>query len=287
MRLGVYLPASFPDGVPAAKEVRDYAVLAEELGFDALWAGDHLLWRAPMAEPLTTLAYLAAATTRIRLGVNVYLAGLRPPVLSARLLGNLWWLSGGRLELGVGVGGDHEPDFTAMGVPVGQRGRLLDDALAEIRYWWSGADPDHSVAPRPDAGCPLWIGGRSEAALRRVVAQRADGFTAHLVTADQFRKAVARLRELCDSAGSAMPRVAVTVMVDVHTGGEGDGEEFLRAHFGENFPRLSRFLVSGPAEECADRLAEYAGTADHVIILPATFTPRAQLPHLRRLVEAT
>ena len=281
----MFLPASFPRGVPPAREVCEYAALAEDLGFDALWAGDHLLWRAPMLEPLTTLGYLATATSQIHLGINVYLAGLRPPVLSARMLGSLWWLSEGRLELGVGVGGDHEPDFEAVGVSIRHRGKLLDEALSSIRRWWTGDDPGRRVSPSPERSCPLWIGGRSEAALRRVVAQQADGFTAHLVTVEQLGKAAARLREMCEEAGRPMARVAVTVMVDVHGRGGGDGEEFLRAHFGENSARLARFLVSGSEDECAERLREYLQIADHLILLPATFAPEAALPKLRRIVE--
>lgn len=283
MRLGVYLPVSFPGGTPAAGEIGDYAATAEDLGFDSLWVGDHLRWRSPMAEPLTTLSFVAARTNRVQLGINVYLAALRPPVWSARMLGNLWWLAGGRLVLGVGVGGDHAADFEAAGVPVRRRGELLDAALDGIADWWS----DGGVLPRPDTPCPVWIGGRSEAALRRAVRRRADGFTAHLVTPDQLQRVVARLREMCDAADVEVPEVAVTVMVNVHGDGESDAEPFLNAHFGDGFRSLTRYLVDGTADECAERLGEFAAVVDHLIVLPATFSPLRQLSHVRELVEAT
>lgn len=279
MRLGVYLPVSFPDRTPPAREIADYAMAAEDLGFDSLWIGDHLRWRAPMAEPLTTLSYVAARTTRIRLGINVFLAALRPAALSARMLGNLWWLADGRLVLGVGVGGDNVADFEAVDVPVGRRGALLDAALDGIADWWS----DGGVLPRPETPCPIWVGGRSEAALARVVRRRADGFTAHLVTPDQLGRHVTRLREMCAEAGAPMPEVAATVMVNVHDGAS-DARSFLRAHFGDDF-RGGRYLVEGPPAECAEQLQNFASIVDHLILLPATFTALPQLSVMRELVE--
>jgi len=83
--IGVYLPISHPGGLPAPGHVLDYAREAERLGFDALWVGDHLLWRTPLLEATTTLAAVAAVTSRIALGTNIFLLGLRPALLVGAL----------------------------------------------------------------------------------------------------------------------------------------------------------------------------------------------------------
>jgi alkanesulfonate monooxygenase SsuD/methylene tetrahydromethanopterin reductase-like flavin-dependent oxidoreductase (luciferase family) len=286
MRAGIYLPVSYPRGVPPVAEVVGYAAEAEELGFDDLWVGDHLLWRTPMPDPLTMLAALATRTSRIGLGINVFQLGLRPAIVSARMLGTLWWLTGGRLHLGVGVGGDLLPELAAVGLSKEGRGKRLDRSLSELREWWA-LEGEHEVAPRPDGHLPLWIGGRSDATLLRAIRERADAFSAHMVTPDQLSKVRDRLETLAREAGVPAPRTAVTVMVDMERpGAEGEGDAFLAAHYGDAGEKVSRYVVRGDSVRCAEGVAAFAAVADHVILLPVAFDPRPRLGALHELVEA-
>lgn len=185
MRFGVALPTAYEGlGYPIGL-VRDatafvrLARAAERLGFDAVWANDHLVPPRSLAqgpapnfyEPLVTLSHLAAATTRITLGTAVLALPLRDPLLVAKQAATLDALSGGRLVLGVGVGA-YPAELAAVrpGRAPGRRGALFDDALAALRR--HGADPE--IAPRR-RNVPLYIGGHGLEAVRRA-ARSGDGW---------------------------------------------------------------------------------------------------------------
>jgi len=135
LRFGVTL-AAYPDGVPPAAWWWRFAERAEALGFDSLWAGEHVLFHTETVSATVLLAGLAARTGRIRLGTAIYLLPLRHPVLAAKDLATLDHVAGGRLVVGVGVGGEYPREFAACGVPLGERGARTDEALALLRRLW-------------------------------------------------------------------------------------------------------------------------------------------------------
>jgi alkanesulfonate monooxygenase SsuD/methylene tetrahydromethanopterin reductase-like flavin-dependent oxidoreductase (luciferase family) len=288
MSIGVYLPISHPRGLPAPSTVLGYAREAEALGLDALWVGDHLLWRTPLLEATTTLAAVAAVTSRIRMGTNVYLLGLRPSLISAKVLGTLAYLAGDRLILGVGVGGEFEEEFQALGVPLEGRGARLDLALEAVHAWWGfgedGDGPGTLVAPAPDPSLPLWIGGRSDAALRRTIRLRAQAWTAHFVSPEQITPMAARLEELALAADVTVPEVAVTLNINVGEDGA-EAREFAEAHFGLPFERIGRHVISGDLDACLERVIAYRNVADHLVLFPASFDVAGQLARIAELCE--
>jgi probable F420-dependent oxidoreductase len=168
VRLGVNVPNFGPGTSP--EMLRRWALTVEGLGFDLLMVSDHVVvtpdvaeqYPAPFYEPFTTLAWLAGMTSRVRLGTTVLIAPYRHPLLTARMAANLNDLSGGRLVLGVGVGWARQ-EFGALGVPFGDRGRLTDEYLLAVRAAWRD-ERDYRAGE-----IPLWIGGNSDAALRRAV----------------------------------------------------------------------------------------------------------------------
>jgi probable F420-dependent oxidoreductase len=168
VRLGVNVPNFGPGTDPDV--LRRWALTVEGLGFDLLMLSDHIAvtpdvaeqYPAPFYEPLTTLAWLAGLTRQIRLGTTVLIVPYRHPLLTARMAANLNDLSGGRLVLGVGVGWARQ-EFDALGVPFRDRGRLTDLHLLAIRAAWADSE-DYRGGP-----VPVWIGGNSDAALRRAV----------------------------------------------------------------------------------------------------------------------
>ncbi len=168
MHLGVNVPNFGPGTDPG--RLLAWARTVEALGYDLLMLSDHIAitddvaeqYPAPFYEPLTTLAWLAGQTSRIRLGTTVLIVPYRHPLLTARTTANLHELSGHRLVLGVGVGWARQ-EFAALGVPFEQRGRLTDEYLIAIRSAW-GREPDDDARR-----IPIWVGGNSEAALRRAV----------------------------------------------------------------------------------------------------------------------
>jgi alkanesulfonate monooxygenase SsuD/methylene tetrahydromethanopterin reductase-like flavin-dependent oxidoreductase (luciferase family) len=168
VRLGVNVPNFGPGTNPDV--LRRWALTVEGLGFDLLMVSDHIAvtpdvaeqYPAPFYEPFTTLSWLAGLTRGIRLGTTVLIVPYRHPLLIARMAANLNDLSGGRLVLGVGVGWARE-EFGALGVPFRDRGRLTDEYLLAIRAAWQDETDYRS------GHIPLWIGGNSDAALRRAV----------------------------------------------------------------------------------------------------------------------
>ena len=188
--------------------IRACATAAESLGYDALFVSDHLCIPPDQTEGsggryldvLTTLAYLAGITDRIRLGISVLVAPYRPAVLTAKQLATIQELYGERVILGVGVGW-MKSEFDTLGVDKHQRGRLTDETLRVIRHLfthdtasYSGdlvSFPEFVFAPRPSAP-PVWIGGNSQKAIGRVL-EFGDGWHP-MMPADKLSSAITDLK---------------------------------------------------------------------------------------------
>jgi probable F420-dependent oxidoreductase len=188
VKVGIALtPAEFP-----------LAPLIEELGFDSVWGGEHLLFHVPTFDVLTSLGYLAGATNSIAIGTSVLLLPLQHPLHAAKSLVTAENLSGGRVIAGVGVGGEYPPEFDAVGVPMSERGSRCDEGIELMRRLWTEHDVTHNgrfyhlngvtIDPWPlrPGGPPVWIGGRSEAAAHRA-ARLGDGFLPYLIDADGYK----------------------------------------------------------------------------------------------------
>ena len=189
------------------------ARLAEEAGFEALWVGDHVALPAglpdssyqPRLEALVALTYMAAVTTRVRLGAAVIVLPQRQPVLLAKQLTSIDVLSGGRLTVGVGVG-YVEAELRALGASLADRGARTDEYLAAMRALWDEPTPTFEGRHLSFAGVlqrprpvqrphpPIVIGGHSPAALRRAV-ERGDGWFGWDLDVEATAAALARLRE--------------------------------------------------------------------------------------------
>jgi alkanesulfonate monooxygenase SsuD/methylene tetrahydromethanopterin reductase-like flavin-dependent oxidoreductase (luciferase family) len=287
MTFGVYLPVSHPRGLPSVASVIDYAVTAEALKFDGLWVGDHLLWRTPLLDATTTLAAVSSVTHEIGLGTNVLLLALRPALVSAKAIGTLSYMAGGRFTLGVGVGGEFPEEFEAVGLPLSERGRALDQALADLRRFWWGANGGGQtrVSPAPDVNeLPLWVGGRSDAALRRAVREQASVWSAHFVTPSQLAEMKTRLGAFADQAGVERPGVAVTLNINVAEDGGTEAREFAEAHFGLPYERIGRHVIVGDQAYCRERVEAYLEHADHVVFFPASFDMPGQLHRLSAMI---
>src|SRR4051794_20533563 len=182
MRISLGLPThrlDQPEDFVSAAAVAELATAAESAGFAAVFVTDH---PAPPADwiaggghhtldPFLTLAFAGAATTTLRLQTNLFVPAYRHPLLSAKLVATLDVLSGGRVVLGVGAG-YLEGEFAAVGADFDGRNDALDDALRTMRAGWTGEPVDGVLSlPRPvqQPGPPVWIGGNSTRAIRRVV----------------------------------------------------------------------------------------------------------------------
>lgn len=214
MKLGVFGINSGATYLPA--ETASLARLAEGLGFDSIWAGEHVVVPSPrvapspmeatdpIVDPLVHLAFVAAATERLLLATGIVILPQRNPLVLAKQAASLDVLSGGRLLLGIGAG-YLEPEMRAIGVSMADRGARTDDYLAAMRALWNDPGPvgyrgpfvdfagvDAHPRPAQDGGPRIVVGGHTPVAFRRAV-RSGHGWYGFALTPEAARECVAAL----------------------------------------------------------------------------------------------
>jgi probable F420-dependent oxidoreductase len=213
-RIGV-MPGPWRPGRAGADVLWTLCDFLEQSGIDSLWLSDRLSSPAPVPEVMTTLAAVAARTVKLKFGPSVIVLPYRTPVVAAKEMATIDWLSQGRLLPAVGVGVEIPREFEASGVPFTERGRRTDEAIRIIRLLWTQDEVSFlgefykldriSVFPKPwQNPPPIWIGGKSEAAIRRA-ASLGDGWIPSFIRPAEFRAGVERVREQAVAAGREVP----------------------------------------------------------------------------------
>lgn len=223
-----------------------FARVAESLGYDSLWVSDHIVVpreiasrypyqqggdfpvgpQTPWLDPISVLTFVAAITSRPRLGTSVLIVPYRNPVVAAKLLASLDALSDGRLILGAGVGWMAE-EFAALGVPFAQRGARTDEYLRLMQQLWRTDDTAYrgrfyqldnvGFYPKPTRQPPIWIGGDTEAAFRRA-ATIGDGYHAFHYLPEKLRVAWQRVRVHAERAGRDPASLTLSVRIALRRG---------------------------------------------------------------------
>jgi probable F420-dependent oxidoreductase len=213
-RIGI-MPGPWPAGRDGAGFLWTLCDMLERSDVDSIWLSDRLSSPAPVPEVMTTLAAIAARTTRLKFGPSVVVLPYRTPVVAAKEMATVDWLSRGRLFPAVGVGVELPREFDASGVPFAERGRRTDEAIRVMRLLWTQNEVSFrgefykldrvSIFPKPwQTPPPIWIGGKSEAAMRRT-ARLGDGWIPSLITPDELRAGVQKVQELAAAAGRQVP----------------------------------------------------------------------------------
>src|SRR5436190_13475293 len=179
----------------SATDIAEEAGLLESWGCDYACAGEHVSFNVPVGNSFISLSVAAGATTRIGLMSTIVLTPLYPPALLAKLGASLHVASGGRYNLGVGIGGEYPTEFDACGVPVHERGARTNEALEVVRLLWTTDAANYdgrfnrfsgvTIAPRREPAPPIWVSGRSNAAMRRA-ARFADGWLPYMYTPEML-----------------------------------------------------------------------------------------------------
>jgi alkanesulfonate monooxygenase SsuD/methylene tetrahydromethanopterin reductase-like flavin-dependent oxidoreductase (luciferase family) len=246
---------------------------------------DHLYWPHPIAEPLTTLAVAATATTRPLLGTCVLQLPLRRPSVVAKQAVGLQLLSGGRFVLGVGVG-IHEGEYERAATDYRRRGRLMDEGVAAVRAAWaSEGSSDYRMQPR-SAPVPLWFGGHSDTARRRA-AVLGDGWIPLFLTPDDYAAALARLRDETEQAGRDPDEVLPGVVVFSCVGDEDAterGARWLSELYRLPPKAFVRHLAAGSPDAIAERLRCYAEAGARQIVVMVAGSPAVE--HFRHVRAA-
>jgi alkanesulfonate monooxygenase SsuD/methylene tetrahydromethanopterin reductase-like flavin-dependent oxidoreductase (luciferase family) len=270
---------------------------AEQLGADALWTCDHLFWHGPSLESMMVLAMAATATSHAALGTCVMQLPLRHAPVVAKQAATLQSLTGGRFVLGVGVG-SHEGEYQQAAIDYRRRGQLLDAAITELRRSWAtgGKPGDHDHPPTyrqlPEPPpVPVWVGGSSEAALRRAAAL-ADGWMPLFLTPDTYQQALERLEKEVQRAGR--PEGAVTPAMTLFVSVDDDpalartrGTRWMSSLYAIPAKAFDRHLVAGsPAEVAAVVTAFRRAGAQHVSLYVTDDDPLPQFELLASAVSA-
>jgi alkanesulfonate monooxygenase SsuD/methylene tetrahydromethanopterin reductase-like flavin-dependent oxidoreductase (luciferase family) len=281
--IGVMLPISDPAG-HGTSDIAAAARHLEAAGVDGVWAGDHLAFHTPIVESGVALATAAAVTGRVRLGFGVLLLALRPPAWAAKQISSLQAVSGGRLVLGVGVGGENPVEWAAAGVPLHERGARTDAVLGVLPDLLSGRPvqlpaPYGELVPAllPCAGMPpLWVGGRSDDALRRA-ARFGDGWLGMWADENRIARAGERLRCLAEEAGRPRPRTGLLVFVHVGEDANGEPAEFIGSQYRIPYEKVERYVATGSVDHVAERLAGLAAAGvEEFLLFPAAADHRRQ-----------
>jgi alkanesulfonate monooxygenase SsuD/methylene tetrahydromethanopterin reductase-like flavin-dependent oxidoreductase (luciferase family) len=250
---------------------------AEKAGYDSVWAGDSLLAR-PRGEPLTLLAGVAGATSRVTLGTAVLLPLLRHPLSLAHMVATLDRISAGRLIVGVGPGaelpGTHA-ELAALGVPSDRRVSAMLSAVERCRRLWRNEEPGLELQPRPFRadGPPIWLGGSGPRMLR-LAGETFDGWLPFSPTPADYASGLRAMREAAERAGRDPDSVAtgayLTVAVaDDPSEAAGHLDAYMRTYYGVPAEVMTRAQAchAGTLESAAEWFAAYrAAGARHLVV---------------------
>jgi probable F420-dependent oxidoreductase len=268
---------------------RDEVAGLEALAIDSLWVGGHLSAPNPTPEAMVQLARLSALTERVRVGTSILLLPLYPPAIVAKQIAELDRASGGRVSLGIGVGGEYEQEFRAVGVPVKERGRRTDESIGLIRRLWSAEEVSHPgpfypmeqvrihPAPTQVPGPPIIVAGRKDPAMVRA-ARLGDGWFPYLYSPRAYAASIERIRAVAQEAGRDLARFEWMVFLfanvrDDPQVAKDELVEFLGGTYRQDFRQmLERVAAAGGPAEVAARVQEYVdlGVRHIVFALPGS-----------------
>jgi probable F420-dependent oxidoreductase len=271
----------------------------DELGYDSLWTGDHVSFHGPIYESLTLLSSYIGITTRARLGVGVYLLALRHPTIAAKITSTLDALSGGRLIFGVGVGGENPKEFEASGSPHGERGARVSEGIDVVRTLWRDSPATFkgrftqfegvSIDPKPvqKPAPPIWVGGRSDAALARA-GRQGDGWISYVVQPERYKQSLAKIETAAAAAGRALDGFVKAHLTFITMGRDYESAERmwvtrLSQRYAQDFGPLARkYGIIGTPAQCAEQLQRFIDAGCTYFVLDAICDAAGEHEQLER-----
>jgi len=272
--------------------------LCEAGGVDSLWQTDRLVSRQPILECMSAMAALAGRTRRMRFGMNVVSLALRDPVLLAKQCATIDVLSEGRLLPAFGIGSPLGPEWKALDIDTRTRGKRTDEGLEIIRRLWREDSVDFagthyrlcgaSISPRPvQSDLPMWIGGSSDAAIRRT-ARFGTGWQGGAEGPADAGRIVAAVKQAATAAGRSIDDDHYGASFPFYFGAAGDSTVAgAMAAYGKRTGRdPGRYFAIGDETAILARIAEYVGVGvEKFIVRPVGADGEEVIAQTRRLVE--
>ena len=291
--VGIHVPSVQASGLDDGEAYGGFFREVEALGLDAVWVEDRIFHPAPLADSLTLLTWAAAHTRRLLLGTAVMVLNLRQAPVVARQVSTLHHLSGGRVALGVSLGGRAE-EYQGLGLPMNRRVSLFRDSMVVLRELLAGEPVSHQgrffplegAIIRPAAAVPILIGGLAEPAIRRA-GELGDGWImGPFGTVGDFERGRQIARAGAEAAGKdpdalTWGRLLYVAIDDDRAKARSDLAGFLHGYYGPDFD-VDKHAIFGSAPEVSRRLREQvdAGITHLMLGLPSL-----DLSQLRRLAE--
>lgn len=259
----------------------------EALPIASLWVGGHVASPNGAPEVMVKLAQLAALSRRVRIGTSILLLPLYPPAIIAKQVADLDQLSTGRINLGIGIGGEYEQEFRACGIPVKERGKRTDEAIGLLRQLWTAEEISHAgphypmervriqPAPLQAGGPPIIVGGRKEPAMARA-ARLGNGWMPYLYSPRAYANSVKRIREIAAENQRDLSRFEWTVFLfttvrDDEERARQEAASVLGGIYRQDFRAMAdRVTAAGTAEQVAARVQEFVDAGARHIIFAAT-----------------
>ena len=277
---------------------------AEALGFSSVWVGDSLTAR-PRIDALTTLAAVGARTRRVRLGTAIFLAALRNPIMLAYQLASLDWITGGRIDLGVGYGRPKEPaaehEFKILGLDPSARMKMSEELIQVMRRLWLEKDVSYAgkftsfehvtLEPKPvqPKGVPIWIASNNvEPGLKRV-ARLGDAWINNIKSPDIFAECWQKIRAYAADAGRDPSLIHPSIYFTLAAGGKDaviEGQTFLAQYYNRSYEAVANAMlcVTGTWDEVIDWMEKYVEAGARTVVL--RFAANDQLRTLEACAEA-
>jgi alkanesulfonate monooxygenase SsuD/methylene tetrahydromethanopterin reductase-like flavin-dependent oxidoreductase (luciferase family) len=306
INFGVLLPTreAVMSGRSDPSTLMQIAEHAEALGFSSVWVGDSLTAR-PRIDALTTLAAVGARTRRVRLGTAIFLAALRNPIMLAYQLASLDWITGGRIDLGVGYGRPKEPaaehEFKILGLDPSARMKMNEELIQVMRRLWLENDVSYAgkftsfehvtIEPKPvqPKGVPIWIASNNvEPGLKRV-ARLGDAWINNIKSPDIFAECWQKIRAYAADAGRDPSLIHPSIYFTLAAGGKDaviEGQTFLAQYYNRSYEAVASAMlcVTGTWDEVIDWMEKYVEAGARTVVL--RFAANDQLRTLEACAEA-
>ena len=293
MKVGMTLGTNYA-GVPDPETFFSYIERVEELGFDALWVGDHIAWTNPTLEALTAVAMYAARTKRVTIGTSILILPLRQPVVAAKIMSTIAYVSGGRLIAGLGVGGENPKEFQACGVDHHRRGQIMDEQCEIMRRLWTEDHvtfqgkhfqfEDVSLDPKPPH-IPMFLGGRSEAAYKRA-ARFGEGWIDVFSSPRHFGEGKTAIERFGAKPGFQWVQYEYMHVSSNREASKAKATDYLnRTYNMDTGERVNAFASFGTGADIAERLSKYEELGANQVIINPTCPPEEKHEQLEAIAQ--
>ena len=271
-KIGLLVPGGFDGTPPTMAEFNGFFRRADELGYDSLWVIDRIFHNINIIDPMTLMACAAAVTDRIRLGTSVLLFVMRNPVLVAKTISTIDYLSGGRVTLGISLGG-RDNEYEPLGIDVKRRVGRFNEGLEVMRRLWTETSVTHhgryfdmdnvNVGPKPaqKPGIPVILGGSAEGVYKRA-GESADGWVSGGTSnAESFGQSWEKAQGYARAAGrdpGTMDggKLMYCYVDDDRERAKSELETFTHAYYGPQYD-VENNCAYGSGEQCAEFINRY------------------------------